>query len=287
MPTEIRRPAVAGAFYEADRTRLVREIEACYLDRRGPGKIPTVNESGPRNVIGLVNPHAGYVYSGPAAAKGFSAVAEDGRPGCFVILGPNHGRGHYVNAIQTSGAWATPLGESPVHEALAARLAGLCPGLQVGAGGFVGEHSLEVQVPFIQHLFGLQTPIVPIMMLDQDASAARAIGNGLAEALAGENAVIVASTDMTHFESAELAARQDRILIDRMEALDPEGLLRERERRGITMCGYGPVAAMLFAALKLGATQAGMIDYTNSGEVSASREVVAYLSLIVSRGGGE
>ena len=272
MPTEIRRPAVAGAFYEADRTRLVREIEACYLDRRGPGKIPTVNESGPRNVIGLVNPHAGYVYSGPVAGFTFRALRDSAAAG---------------RAPETSGAWATPLGESPVHEALAARLAGLCPGLQVGAGGFVGEHSLEVQVPFIQHLFGLQTPIVPIMMLDQDASAARAIGNGLAEALAGENAVIVASTDMTHFESAELAARQDRILIDRMEALDPEGLLRERERRGITMCGYGPVAAMLFAALKLGATQAGMIDYTNSGEVSASREVVAYLSLIVSRGGGE
>lgn len=280
---EVRRPAVAGMFYEGGRENLRRQIEACYLDSRGPGSLPQVNEEGPRKIAGLVSPHAGYIYSGPPAAKGMTALAADGRPEVFVILGPNHGRGRYVDAIQARGSWLTPLGESPIDGKVADRIIGLCPWLQVGAGGFVGEHSLEVQVPFLQHLYGLEMPIVPIMMLDQDADAVGSLGRALAQALEGTDAVILASTDMTHFETPETAARQDRILIERMEAMDPEGLLRERERRGITMCGYGPVAAMLTAARLLGASQASQIAYTNSGAVSPGREVVAYLSLQVRR----
>jgi AmmeMemoRadiSam system protein B len=281
---DVRRPAVAGMFYEAGRDALTQEIEACYAPPRGPGAIPAVNEDGPRQILGVVSPHAGYVYSGPAAAHAMAALAVDGRPDVFVILGPNHGRGRYVNAIQTRGAWLTPLGEAPVAEDLAAEIHDLCPGLADGVSNFLGEHSIEVQIPFLQHLYGAQVPIVPIMLLDQSMESAHALGTALGRVLAGRNVVIVASTDMTHFEAPDSARRQDEILIGRMEALDPEGLLRERERRGITMCGYGPVAAMLTAAKALGATRAQHLCYTNSGEVGPRDEVVAYLSLAVWRG---
>jgi AmmeMemoRadiSam system protein B len=189
-----------------------------------------------------------------------------------------------VDAIQTRGAWVTPLGSAPIAQDVAEAILAHCPRLHDGADNFVGEHSIEVQVPFLQHLYGAEVPIVPIMMLDQDLSAARAVGQALATALAGRDVVMVASTDMTHFEPPEIARRQDEILIERMEALDPEGLLRERERRGITMCGYGPVAAMLTAARELGAVRAQRLCYTNSGEVGPRDEVVAYLSLAVWRG---
>ncbi len=282
-PAEVRRPAVAGTFYRDDHGALTREIEGCYLDPRGPGALPLVNEGGPRRIVGLVSPHAGYVYSGPTAAKAVAALADDGRPEVFVVVGPNHGRGSIVNAIQTAGAWSTPLGDSPVAEATAEAIADRCPQFRRGAAGFIGEHSLEVQLPFLQHAYGTAIGLVPIMMLDQDVAAARHLGEALARVLAGVNAVIIASTDMTHFETAAVAAQQDELLIARMEALDPEGLLEVRRRRDITMCGYGPVAAMLFAARTLGATAARRIDYTNSGAVGARAEVVAYLALAVRR----
>ncbi len=280
---QIRRPAVAGMFYEDNRQKLLEEIAACYRDRRGPGTVPAVNEAGPRKLLGLISPHAGYIYSGPTAAQGMSALAADGRPEVFIIIGPNHGRGSFVNAIQTDGAWATPLGESPIAQDVARQIAQGCPALTPGAGGFSGEHSLEVQLPFLQQLYGEALQFVPILMLDQSPQAARAVGKAVADAIRGLDAVILASTDMTHFETAAVAERQDRILIERMEALDPEGMLRERERRGITMCGYGAVAAMLLAAKELGAARARTIAYANSGSVGARAEVVAYLSLGVWR----
>ena len=280
MASDARQPAVAGQFYEGERAALVREIEGCYLDRRGPQALPQVDEDGVRQIIGLVSPHAGYAYSGPCAARGMSALAADGRPDVFVIIGPCHGRVP-VNAIQTRGAWATPLGESPIAEDVASAILKGCSGLSDGAEGFAGEHSLEVQLPFLQHLYGTDLQFVPVMMLDQSLQAAQAVGDAVGAALRACDAVIIASTDMTHFESAEVAERQDRLLIERMEALDPEGLLSEQRRRRITMCGYGAVAAMLYAARRLGASRARMLDYADSGAVGRRAEVVAYLSLAV------
>ena len=128
--SETRTPAVAGMFYEGTREALVRQIEACYNDLRGPGAIPEVNDAGPREIIGLVCPHAGYMYSGPTAAKAMARLAADGRPDVFIIIGPNHGRGEYLSAIQTAGHWRTPLGDSPVDEGLAVSIARACPDLR-------------------------------------------------------------------------------------------------------------------------------------------------------------
>lgn len=282
MRPEVRPPAVAGQFYEASARALREQIEECYLDRRGPGKLPEVNPAGPRKLLGLVSPHAGYLYSGPMAAYGYAALAADGKPASIVIIGPNHGAS-WVSAIQTTGAWLTPLGEARVDEELAGALAAELPDLTAEMQPFRGEHSLEVQVPFLQYLYGEDLRFVPIMMLDQDLAAAQAIGRALAKALSGRDAVMIASTDMTHQQPREVASAQDRLLIDHISALDPEGLLTERQRRDITMCGYGPTAAMLLAAKALGATRAEIFRYGDSGEAHPFGGVVGYLSAGVYR----
>lgn len=283
MSNQIRKPAVAGQFYEANRAALLAEIEDAYLGGRGPGELPQVNESGPRRMLGLISPHAGYLYSAPMAAYGFAALARDGRPDTFVVLGPNHGRGSWISAIQTAGAWLTPLGEAQINAELGAELARELPWLEEGATHFSGEHSLEVQIPLLQHLYGEQVKLVPIMMLEQEQPAAQAIGEALGRVLQGRDAVIIASTDMTHQEPREVATAQGRLLAERIEALDAEGLLRERKRNNITMCGYGPVAATIIAAKALGATRAKILRYGDSGEAHPMGTVVGYLSAAIYR----
>lgn len=283
MTQHIRQPAVAGQFYEASRQALIAEIRDAYLDARGPGELPQVAPGWTGRLLGLVSPHAGYMYSAPIAAHGFLALAREGRPDHCVVIGPNHGRGSWVSAIQTSGAWLTPLGEAPVDTVLATEIAAAVPWLEDSASAFRGEHSLEVQIPFLQHLYGPDFAFVPVMMLDQDLRAARELGEALGRILEGRAAVILASTDMTHMETRQVASGQDRLLAERIVALDPEGLLRERARHNITMCGYGPTAAMLFAAKSLGATRAEIFRYGDSGEAHAMREVVGYLSAGVYR----
>jgi len=284
MNDNLRRPAVAGQFYEGTREALLAELEDAYLDRRGPGELPQVDEAGPRELLGLISPHAGYVYSAPMAAYGFAALARDGRPETVVILGPNHGRGSWVSAIQTSGAWLTPLGEAQIDAEVAAELAQALPWLEDSASAFRGEHSLEVQIPFLQHLYGDQLKFVPIMMLDQERDAALAIGEALGKVLQGRDAVIIASTDMTHQEPRSVAGAQDGLLAERIAALDAEGLLRERRHRGITMCGYGPVAATITAAKQLGATRGEILRYGDSGEAHSMGTVVGYLSAALYKG---
>ncbi len=278
----VRPPAVAGQFYAGTEEALRREIEGCYRHRLGPGELPIVNEDGSRQIIGLVSPHAGYMYSGPTAAQGYYQLAADGRPEVIVIIGPSHRPVSISAAIQTAGAWATPLGEALIDSRVATSIAENCALLADRPGAFAYEHSLEVQVPFLQHLYGSQVPFVPIMMVDQDWEAAQEIGEAIAQALGDRDVVIIASTDMTHQRPPDVARQQDMLLVARMEALDAPGLLRTCAQRGITMCGYGPTAAMIVAATELGAGQATLIAYSNSGDVQPMATVVGYVSLVVS-----
>ncbi|HEY3398532.1 MAG TPA: AmmeMemoRadiSam system protein B [Armatimonadota bacterium] len=277
----IREPAVAGQFYPGTRAELRAEIEACYLDARGPGALPEVAEDGPREVLGLVSPHAGYFYSGAPAAMGYARLAQDGRPATVVIVGPSHQLGGFVVGLQSAGAWRTPLGDAQIDEATALALAAALPGAVDDARAFTYEHSLEVQVPFLQHLYGERLRIVPVIMAEQSDSVAQALGTALGVALAGRDAVIVASTDMTHMQPAAVAREQDLHLASYIERRDPAGLLRERRRGDVTMCGYGPVAAMLLATEALGAHRAEVLAYRQSGDVAAMPDVVGYLSAVV------
>ncbi len=163
----MRSPVVAGQFYAGARSELLRQIEHCYLSIHGPGKLPKVGKE-IRKIVGLVSPHAGYMYSGPVAAHGFFQVAQDGLPKCVVILGPNHtGAGSGVS-IMTSGKWKTPLGEVQIDEDLGNGIRLVSDIIDDDIVAHAYEHSIEVQLPFLQHIFGDEFKMVPICMMLQD-----------------------------------------------------------------------------------------------------------------------
>ncbi len=284
MPAgQIRMPVVAGQFYEGNTTALERQIDQCYLGPLGPGAAPKVNADGPREILGLVCPHAGYVFSGSTAAHAYAALAADGEPEVVVVIGLKHSALHGGSAAQTAGAWRTPLGDAQIAGDVAAEIAGKLPNFATDADAFAGEHSLEVQVPFLQDLYEEGLRFVPVMMAGQDLFSAEAVADAIAGSLRGVDAVIVASTDMTHYEAPDTARRQDRLLIERIEAMDVEGLVRTRQERNISMCGIGPVVAMMLAAQMLGATAAQTLAYSTSGDVIPSEQVVGYLAAKVTR----
>ncbi len=276
----VRLPSLAGQWYAANGAALEREIEACYLDARGPGALPTVNPHGERSIIGVVSPHAGYAFSGAIAAHAFFRLAQDGVPEAAIIIGPRHSYDSRP-AIQTSGCWRTPLGDAAIHHELAGSIAAGLPDFTDGPEAFADENTLELQVPLLQHVYGEACPIVPIRVVRQDWAESKRVGDAVAEAARGTDVVIIASTDMTHHEPARVVEAQDKILIELMESMDPEGLLRTRP--DISMCGRGPVAGMLVAASQLGATRAEILKYGHSGEVVPAPGVVGYVSAAVSR----
>jgi len=274
---------VAGQFYSGNRHELLRQIEWCYTHPHGPGGLPSIR-GGDRRLVGLVSPHAGYMYSGPVAAHGFARMAEDGRPSSVVIIGPNHsGVGSGVS-IMTSGKWRTPLGEIQIDRSLSEAIRRSSGVIDVDEVAHSYEHSLEVQLPFLQHLFDAKFKLVPICMMLQDVRTSLEVGDAIAEASDGKDVVVIASTDFTHYEPRDSAAKKDRKAIDRILALDAEGLIRTVDSEAITMCGYGPVSAMLRAGIKMGAKKAELLKYATSGDTAGPMsEVVGYASIVVSR----
>ena len=278
-----RMPAVAGAFYDGDARSLKEQIEWCYTHPHGPGEVSRT-KVGKRSLVGLVSPHAGYIYSGPVATHGFAYMAQDGRPASVIILGPNHtGIGSGVSIV-TSGKWVTPMGEVKVDEPLADTIKKACDLIDVDTIAHAREHSLEVQLPFLQHLFNGQFDIVPICMMLQDERTSEEVGQAISKAAMKKDIVIIASTDFTHYEPQQSAATKDRKAIDKILALDWRGLLRVVSDENISMCGYGPVAAMLCAAKALGAKKATLLKYATSGDTAGPMpQVVGYGSIAVTR----
>lgn len=283
MPESVRLPVVAGQFYPAGELALAKQLEECFLHSLGPGHRPDVIPGGPREIVGLICPHAGYAFSGHTAAHAYAALAADGHPEVAVVVGLNHGRGGFASAVQTAGAWRTPLGDTAIATDIAEDIAEALPEFTTDPQAFLAEHSVEVQLPFLQFIYDEALLFVPVMMAEQDAASARSVGAAIAGALRGRNAVVIASTDMTHYEPAAVARRQDQLLIRRIEQLDPDGLIAERAARQVTMCGAGPVAATIFAAKELGATSAKSLAYSTSGDVMPSPEVVGYYAAVLQR----
>lgn len=243
----------------------------------------------PGPAIGLVSPHAGYVYSGRVAGAGYAAVEV---PPTAVVLSPSHTGAGAPLALWPEGAWSTPLGEVPVDEELAGALLAAGTDLQADTLAHGREHSLELQLPFLQ----VRRPdvrIVPICIGTHDIGSLERLGAALAEVASSRGAtgageardvLIVASSDMTHYEPADQARAKDRLAIERMEALDPEGLFETVTRHRISMCGVAPATAMLFAARRLGASRGELVAYGDSGEVTGdSSEVVGYAAVAVRR----
>ncbi|MFC1888432.1 AmmeMemoRadiSam system protein B [Thermodesulfobacteriota bacterium] len=266
----LRKSAVDGSFYPASPEILGKEIRAM------------ITEGGKKeHALGVVSPHAGYVYSGKVAGEVLSDVTITPT---VVVLGVNH-RGIGSRAsIMTSGRWETPLGMIDIDEALAGRILKESPALNDDPDSHAYEHSLEVQLPFLQILrpdFKLVPITFQMLKYDDCATVASAIAKAVADS--GHDVLIVASSDMTHFETAENARRKDELAIDRILDRDPKGLFNVVTRNNISMCGMIPTTIMLSTTDALGAKKARMVRYTNSGEVTGDMtNVVAYTGIIVS-----
>jgi|HubBroStandDraft_6_1064221.scaffolds.fasta_scaffold02154_2 AmmeMemoRadiSam system protein B len=277
MTTAIRQPAVAGRFYPGNAQHLRTEVETFTTERAAAGhqavepKIPAV---------GCVVPHAGYVYSGAVAGAVYRRLE---LPRRYVILCPNHtGMGEPL-AIMSSGAWRTPLGDVRVDVELAAAVKDAMPLLSEDAEAHRYEHALEVQLPFLQVLRpGFQ--FVPVTVGTSSFEALSALGSAIGDVLASlpEPAMVIASSDMNHYESDSVTRVKDRRAIDQILALDARGLYDTVRQGGISMCGYGPATIMITAARKLGASKAELIRYATSGDTSGDRDmVVGYAGIAV------
>ncbi|HYB92954.1 MAG TPA: AmmeMemoRadiSam system protein B [archaeon] len=280
---KIRQPSQAGAFYQGSANTLRQQLEWCFKHKFGPGKLPEV-KNGPKKILALVCPHAGYMYSGPVAAHSYYNLALDGKPDIIVILGPNHtGMGSGVS-LMSEGAWNMPLGNVNVNSEIADKIWKASKIIDLDDEAHLYEHSIEVQLPFLQYIYGSDFKFVPIAMLMQDLQTSRMVGNAIAEVLSGKNAVIIASSDMTHYEPQEYAEKKDKMVADTILNLDEEKLQSTVDSQGITMCGPGPVTAAITAAKKLGATKAKMLCYKTSGDITGDySRVVGYLAAAISR----
>ncbi len=265
----IREAAVAGQFYPGHATELRREVDS-FVQK------PELQ----LEAKGVLVPHAGYMYSGAVAGKVFSSVK---LPTRFIILGPNHsGRGAAL-ALSPAGAWRTPLGKAEIDSETNRALMESCPDLQEDPSAHRNEHCLEVQIPFIQVLqpdFAFSAICVRTI----DYSMLESLGHAMARVIrcAQKSILMVASSDMTHYENAKTAAKQDQLAIDRILALDPPGLYRVVMENDITMCGFAPAVAVLTACADLGASSGTLIQYTNSGQASGDYDrVVAYAGIAI------
>jgi len=277
---KVRRSAVAGSWYAGTREALKAQIEECFTHRLGPGKLPEVAEKGPRKIIGLVCPHAGYMYSGPVAAHSYYSLAMDGKPNIVVLFGPNHyGLGSAL-ATMNEGVWRTPFGDVEIDSEVANEIVCESRVVDVDDSAHAREHSIELQLPFLQYLYGSAFKFVPISFLMQDLETSREVGRAVAKALLDKNALVIASTDMTHYEPQEGAERKDKIAINAILKMDEEQLYSAVESYGVSMCGYGPVMAMIVAAKALGAKNAQLLYYKTSGDVVGDYSaVVGYASV--------
>jgi AmmeMemoRadiSam system protein B len=267
-----RPPAVAGTFYEGTPERLTAQVADCFAENPEP----EIKE----RFIGAVVPHAGLMYSGHVAAA-FYGMAE--LPRRFIILCPNHtGFGHFA-AINREGSWSTPLGTVAIDTPLADALMQQSKLLAEDARAHSREHSLEVQLPFLQQLLGDFT-FVPICLGANRYDYCQEIGHAIAAVVsaAGEPVGILASSDLNHYEDQKTTMRKDQLAIDEVLHLDPAALWRVIDEADISMCGFIPTTTMLIAAKQLGAKHARLIKHATSGDINGDySHVVGYAAMVI------
>ncbi len=267
----VRPPAVAGRFYP-DQPDLLAEQVASYC--------VAAAENARRTALACVVPHAGYRFSGHVAGAVYARLE---LPRHFLLIGPRHYPRGEAQAILSEGSWQTPLGHAEIDTALAAEMKRACSALVEDEVAHRDEHALEVQLPFLQALAG-DFRFVPIALGTRDYAALESVGRAIAAVLGrrAEPVLIVASSDMNHYESDEITRRKDGAALDRVLALDPRGLYDVVRREAITMCGVGAAISMITAARLLGATRVEMVRYATSGDVTGDyREVVGYAGCII------
>lgn len=287
----MRSPAVAGQFYAASKDRLVKQIENCYKHRLGPQKLPKLTKNPKRKIKGLVVPHAGYTYSGPIAAHSYFQLSEDGFPETFIIVGPNHSGFGSMVALTTED-FSMPMGDVKIDQPLAKMLwKGI---IDNDFGAHKHEHSIEVQLPFLQYI-NKNFKFVPISLAMQDFKTANEVGEIIANAIkeSGRDVVVIASSDFTHcglmygsmpksgMSAGEFAKQQDDKAIKAILNMEPKALIKNVRQFDITMCGYGPVIAMMTAATNIGASESHLLKYASSYDIQPADSAVGYAAIKV------
>lgn len=271
-----RKPVVAGSFYPSDPEELRDYIRELFLSRTGAGELPDTGEF--RKNVGLVVPHAAYVYSGTTATCSYKKASEFGIPDLVAVIGPNHtGYGKSLS-VWPRGNWMTPLGNVPVDEGTASALSDIFPAVKLDYDAHSFEHSIEVQLPFLQFVLGTGFKILPVCMMDQRIETAVRLASALKKTLNGRRFWIVASTDLNHYEDHESTLFKDRLVMEAVASNDVGALYERIETDNITMCGFGPVATLL----SMGIGTPAVLSHVTSGEISGDTErEVGYLSACV------
>jgi AmmeMemoRadiSam system protein B len=268
----IRKPVVAGQFYPASASELKRMLKGMVAEKAKR-----------EEAIGLISPHAGYIYSGPVAGAVISRIRFKDT---FIIMGPNHSGMGRPFSIMTEGSWQTPLGEVEIDSGMGKKILAHSKYLEEDMAAHLQEHSIEVQLPFLQY-FKAEFKLVPIVLAYGGADIYKEIGRALAKAVkeSGNKAVIIASSDMTHYEAQASAQRKDTQAIEAILKLDEDELLKRVEKLDISMCGYAPAVSLIVAAKELGAKGAELVKYQTSGDTSGDySSVVGYAGIIIKGG---
>ncbi len=279
----IRYPVVAGYFYPEDPEKLRETIEWAFKHQLGPGRLPVVSSIRDKSVIGYVSPHAGYIYSGPVAAHVYHDIARHGTPETIIIIGTNHtGMGALIS-VYPSGKWVTPLGELLVDEELARTIVNNSNLAELDVYAHVEEHSVEVQLPFLQYMFGDKIRIVPIVLGLHTPEVARDMSKAIYEAIqgTGRDALVIASSDFNHYDPHEITVEKDKKVIDRILALDTDGFYKVLLEEHDTACGPGGIMTLIeLSKLISENSRAELLKYATSGDVSGDKSaVVGYAAI--------
>ena len=277
----IRRAIYAGSFYKSNPDTLIKSIEACFMNSLGPGKLPKrITETEETPPFFLV-PHAGHMYSGSVAASSFLELSKYKKPDTIVILGPNHtGMGSEIAVPEVEG-WESPLGTMKIDQEFVDKLIDKCSLVTKSDMSHSREHSIEVQLPFIQFLYDDPPNLVPIAMLNQSYDSSMLLGETIGKIIDKENIVVLASSDFTHFESHDSAKEKDTRVLKAIENMDPKNMYEIKYQDNVSMCGYGPIAATIEAAKQTSREKCKILNYATSGDVSGDRsQVVGYGSAV-------
>ena len=269
----IRKPVVAGQFYPDRKDDLENMIKSCFEHKYGPNNKPTASSD---KIFGIVCPHAGYTYSGPTACHSYNSISTQ-NPELVIIIGPNHfGIGEDV-ATMADANWQTPLGTVQVDSKAARDLVEKSDIIKMDNYSHSQDHSLEVQIPMLQFMLSEKFQILPIILKVQDLETAIDVGHAVSEIARKRNAIIIASSDFTHYEENSFAYLQDKALIEPILNMDVDQFYRILKEKKITACGFGAIASTMIACKNLGATSGDLLSYATSGDISGDTEsVVGY-----------
>jgi len=273
----IRKPVVAGSFYPDDSNELNQMIQNCFTHKFGPNNNPPKRNI--EKIFGVICPHAGYMYSGPIASHSYYEISSQ-EFDLAVIIGPNHWAIGSKIATMNNAKWQTPLGTSEVDIEASNELVNLTDDVEQDYFAHSKDHSLEVQIPFLQEIFPNNLKILPIIMAKQDIDAAMEIGNAISKIAKSKKIMIIGSSDFTHYEENEFAHSQDMSLIDPILKMDVNGFYETLHAKKISACGYGAIAATMIACKNLGSKKGELLAYATSGDVVGNKDsVVGYGSI--------